>query len=102
MSPGETPGLHRAVASAAGFYDELCWLDTADFEKPFDFARARNRNLEMATGQYVLILDDDEYFVQLLNISIVRDIFKESDEIISLINDYEHIQQKFLKNSMKS
>ena len=50
---------------------------------------------KMSTSQNILRYLIDEHFVQILNISIIRDIFKGSDEIMSLINTFEHLLQEF-------
>ena len=79
MVKNEAGTLHRALASAADFVDEICILDTGSTDdtpkiarswahryqrtviEPFHFADARNMSVRMATSPYVLILDGDEY-----------------------------------------
>lgn len=69
--------LPRFLAAGKGLWDQLAVLDTgsvdgtlgllreagadlAETEWPGDFAVARNRSLELATGDWVLVLDADE------------------------------------------
>jgi hypothetical protein len=69
--------LPRFLAAGQGLWDQLAVLDTgsvdgtlgllreagadlAEVEWPGDFAVARNRSLELATGDWVLVLDADE------------------------------------------
>lgn len=73
----EAENLPRCLDAAAPFYDELCIVDTGSkddtvaiaeargarvkcIEWPDDFAAARNVSLEMATGDWILVLDADE------------------------------------------
>jgi len=73
----EAANLERCLASVRGVVDELCVLDTGSVdgtldvarrhgaivgERPWadDFAAARNASLELATGDWVLVLDADE------------------------------------------
>lgn len=70
--------LPRALASVADWCDELCIIDTGSVDKTADIARAaadrfefrmwpgsfseaRNWTLEMATSDYIFVLDSDEY-----------------------------------------
>ena len=70
--------LKRAVTSARPFVDEVCIIDTGSVDAtpriarrladryeertwPDDFAKARNWTLDLATSDYCLILDSDEY-----------------------------------------
>lgn len=69
--------MERCLRSVAGVVDELVVVDTGsvdataevarrhgarvvDMEWPDDFAAARNRSLELATGDWILVLDADE------------------------------------------
>lgn len=76
----EAANLERCLASVRSVVDELCVLDTGSVdgtldvarrhgatvgELPWsdDFAAARNASLELATGDWVLVLDADEELV---------------------------------------
>ena len=69
--------LGRCLESAVGVADELCIVDTgsldatravaerfgartADFDWCDDFSRARNASIELATGDWILVVDADE------------------------------------------
>lgn len=73
----EAENLPRCLEAAAPYHDELCIVDTGStddtvaiaesygarvkrIEWPDDFAVARNVSLEMATGDWILVLDADE------------------------------------------
>jgi tetratricopeptide (TPR) repeat protein len=73
----EAPRLERCLQSVAGFVDEMVVMDTGSrdgteaiaercgavvhrIEWPGDFAPARNRALELVSGDWVLVLDADE------------------------------------------
>ena len=72
--------LERCLASVASVVDEIIVIDTgstdetiavanrfgartAEFAWADDFAAARNRSLEMATGEWILWMDVDDYLV---------------------------------------
>jgi len=74
----EAAALPRFLEAVAGCWDELCVVDTGSIdetkailraagarivERPWDddFAAARNASLEMATGDWILVLDPDEF-----------------------------------------
>ena len=76
----EAEQIERCLASVAGFCDELVVLDTGSsdntpalasaagarvesMEWPGDFAPARNRALELVQGDWVLVLDADEFLL---------------------------------------
>jgi tetratricopeptide (TPR) repeat protein len=74
----EAERLERCLASVAGFVDEMVVVDTGSddrtpaiaaacgasvhhLEWPGDFAPARNHALDLVTGDWVLVLDADEW-----------------------------------------
>ena len=75
----EAPSLRRALESAAPLAEELIVVDTGSVDEsreiavasgaklreiswPGHFSEARNASLEGALGEWILILDGDEYF----------------------------------------
>ena len=94
----EQERLPRCLASVAGLVDELVVVDTGstdatariarehgaividhDFSRP-DFAQARNRGLDAATGAMVLVLDADEAMLP-QSIPLVRELASRGGEI---------------------
>ena len=80
IARNEEAQIGRCLASVAGFCDELLVLDTGStdntksiaseagarvetIEWPGDFAPARNRALELVQGDWVLVLDADEFLL---------------------------------------
>ena len=74
----EAERLERCLASVAGFVDEMVVVDTGSDDAtaaiaascgaavhhlpwPGDFAPARNHALDLAKGDWVLVLDADEW-----------------------------------------
>lgn len=91
----EAAVLARCLASARGVVDEICVVDTGSVDRtpaiaaewgarvqripwPNSFAEARNVSLEMATGEWVLVLDADEVLAA-ETASGVRDLASRED-----------------------
>ena len=77
----EEPFLDECLTSVEGAVDEICIVDTGStdrtleiarkhgakigfFEWTGDFATARNKSIEMATADWILILDADEHITE--------------------------------------
>jgi glycosyltransferase involved in cell wall biosynthesis len=82
MVKNEEAGISEALASLVGWADEVCVLDTGstdntaeiceawgcrverrEYEQPFDFAEGRNDSIRMGRGQWIMLLDGDEWVV---------------------------------------
>ncbi len=103
----EAKQLPRFLASTAGLWDELCVADTGssdttreilqqvgakitDFAWIDDFAAARNASLKLATGDWIIYLDADEYPSPEL-----------VDEIRALTHDMEAGAATFLMHNLR-
>jgi glycosyltransferase involved in cell wall biosynthesis len=97
--------LARALDNLIGVVDEICILDTGSIDKTLEIAekygakietggdplhkgQSRNRSIEMATGDYVIILDADE---------TIRDPFKVREYIEKTLADVYYIRLAFMK-----
>lgn len=80
MVKNERNGIAECLASLVGVADEVCVLDTGsadgtpeiaeaygcivervDAEQPFNFGKWRNHNIRMGTGEWIMVLDGDEW-----------------------------------------
>ncbi|KOR93080.1 glycosyl transferase [Geobacillus stearothermophilus ATCC 12980] len=90
--------LQRCLDSVYGIVDEIIIVDTGstdstkqialkytnklyDFEWTNSFAEARNFAQQQATGEWILVLDADEY-VERANLQAMIDVLKQTDESV--------------------
>ena len=87
--------LERCLNSFKGYYDELIIVDTGstdstkdiakrytskvfDFEWCDDFSKARNFSIEQAAGDYILVLDTDEFLDEDFDMNDIRKLIEKN------------------------
>ncbi|MDQ7040296.1 MAG: glycosyltransferase family 2 protein [Rhodothermus sp.] len=69
IDTGSTDGTQDIARRYADVFEEIEW--------PNSFAAARNYSLERASGQYILILDGDEYIADPYGWQLIRSVLTE-------------------------
>lgn len=92
----EAEGLEQCLSLARPHVDEIVVVDTGstdgtqdiarryadvfeEIEWPNSFSKARNYSFDLATGDYILILDGDEYIPELDHWKLIRRTIQEPD-----------------------
>ena len=75
VDTGSTDGTKEIARRYADIFDEIEW--------PNSFAIARNHSFDLATADYILVLDGDEYIPDPTHWEMIRDVI-QSDRIASV------------------
>ncbi len=76
VDTGSTDGTVEIAKKYADIFKEIEWPDSMSI--------ARNVSLELATGDYIMILDGDEYFGDDADLSLIHKKFEENPDAIAL------------------
>lgn len=74
VDTGSTDGTQDIAKRYADVYDEIEW--------PNSFALARNHSFDLATGDFILVLDGDEYIEDEAGWKLIREVI-EDEEVAS-------------------